>query len=63
GAAFVTPTATFDTFDIGVYTGSEGGYAVNVSSISVVESVPEPGTLALVGVGIAALAGLRRSGK
>jgi hypothetical protein len=60
GAAFVTPTATFDTFDIGVYTGSEGGYAVNVSSISVVESAPEPGTLALVGAGIAALAGARR---
>jgi len=67
GATYITPASTFDTFDIGLYTGSEtAGYNINVSGISVVDSiqsVPEPSAFALVGMGIAALAGFRRSRK
>ncbi|HXB59957.1 MAG TPA: PEP-CTERM sorting domain-containing protein [Candidatus Acidoferrales bacterium] len=53
GASFITPTTTYDTFDMGVYTGSEtAGYNLNLTSLSVVTGVPEPTALALTGAGM-----------
>ncbi len=43
GVTYITPTSTFDTFDIGVYTGSEAaGYNINLGDVSVLTNVPEP---------------------
>lgn len=56
-ASATTPTQTLDTFDIGVYTGSESaGYDVNLTGVEIttgVEATPEPSTLALAGLGLA----------
>lgn len=61
GAAFVTPTTEYDSFDIGLYTGSETGYDLTISSLSVVSNVPEPSTYALLGLGLLGfMARLRR---
>lgn len=60
GATYIAPTTTYDTFDAGIYTGSESaGYDLNLTSLSVLTNVPEPATLALAGVGLG-LAALRR---
>lgn len=57
----VVPTSTFDTFDIGVYTGSEAsGYNINLTDLNVIASVPEPSTFALAGLGLGAVSFLRR---
>lgn len=57
---FVTPTTTYDTFDVGLYTGSEtSGYDLNLTDLSVITNVPEPTVLALAGTGLA-LFGLKR---
>jgi hypothetical protein len=53
GAVYVTPTTTFDTFDVGLYTGGEtAGYNINLGDISVLTNVPEPTIFALVGLGV-----------
>ena len=53
GASFITPTTTYDTFDMGLYTGSESsGYNLNLTSLSVTTGVPEPSALALAGMGL-----------
>lgn len=50
--AFITPATTYDTFDVGIYTGSESsGYDINLTDISV-ETTPEPSAFALAAVGI-----------
>lgn len=58
------PTSTFDTFDVGVYTGSESaGYDINLTDLNVtVTPSPEPSTMALaaVGLGLMGLARFRR---
>jgi hypothetical protein len=65
GASYLTPTTSYDTFDVGVYTGSESsGYDINLTSLSVLTNtgVPEPGPLALTaaGMGLAFLFRFRR---
>ena len=60
---FITPATTYDTFDVGIYTGSESsGYDINLTDVSIIASVPEPSTYALAGVGfgLALLARFRR---
>jgi hypothetical protein len=57
----IVPTSTFDTFDIGVYTGSEStGYNINLTDLNVIANVPEPTTFALAGLGLGALGLVRR---
>lgn len=60
---YITPTTRYDTFDVGVYTGSEAsGYNINLTDLSVitdVTAVPEPSVLALAG-GAFGLFGLLR---
>lgn len=48
----IIPASTFDTFDIGLYTGSETGYNINLTDLNVVADVPEPSTFALAGMGL-----------
>jgi hypothetical protein len=44
----ITPTTKYDTFDVGLYTGSESsGYNLNLTDLSVITNVPEPTVLAL----------------
>jgi hypothetical protein len=51
--AYITPTAKYDTFDVGVYTGSEAaGYNINLTELSVITNVPEPSVMALAGAGL-----------
>jgi hypothetical protein len=65
-AAATTPTFTLDTFDFGLYTGSEtAGYDLNITDFNVVTTgsvapAPEPGILALSGLGGLGLLGLAR---
>lgn len=50
------PISTFDTFDVGVYTGSESaGYDINLTDLAVTSNVavPEPSTFALAAAGLA----------
>lgn len=65
--AYITPSTTYDTFDIGVYTGSESsGYDINLTSLMVdVAPAPEPSTCALAGagLGLALLARIGRIGR
>jgi len=67
GSTYITPTTTYDVFDVGVYTGTEAtGYNINLSGISIITSVqpvPEPGPLALMIGSAAAFAGFRRARK
>jgi hypothetical protein len=63
GATWVTPTASFNVFDFGQYSGNEtAGYSpLNVSGIEVIASlVPEPSSALLFLGGIGALALVRR---
>ena len=61
GASFITPTTTYDTFDIGAYDGSVAGYNINLTGLSVLTntSVPEPTSLALTGAGLALVSLIR----
>ena len=57
------PATAFDTFDIGVYTGSEAsGYNINLTDLAVTSNVPvpEPSTMALAGLGGLVMAGFAR---
>jgi hypothetical protein len=56
----VVPASTFDTFDIGVYTGSEAGYNINLTDLQVIVPVPEPSTFGIAGIGLALVAFARR---
>lgn len=57
---YVTPTTEYDTFDVGIYTGSEtSGYDVNLTDLSVITNVPEPSCVALAGAGFALLGAIR----
>ncbi|HEY1790847.1 MAG TPA: PEP-CTERM sorting domain-containing protein [Verrucomicrobiae bacterium] len=48
--AYITPTTKYDTFDLGIYTGSEStGYNVNLTDLAVITNVPEPSVMALAG--------------
>jgi hypothetical protein len=61
GASYITPATTFDTFDVGVYTGSEAaGYNINVSDIEVISDVPEASSFALMSFGALGFAFVRR---
>ena len=55
GVTYITPTSKFDTFDVGVYTGTESSYNVNLSEVSVLTNVPEPAGIALAGLGLTSL--------
>jgi hypothetical protein len=56
GAAYITPTTTYDTFDVGLYSGSIAAYTLNLTSASVIVTpAPEPSVLALTGVGLIGL--------
>ena len=65
GAASAVPTSTLNTFDIGLYTGSEpSGYNINLTDVSVLTNVvPEPSTFALAGLGMLGLVLARRMRK
>ncbi len=59
-SATSVPTSVFDTFDIGLYSGSEPpGYTLNLTDLKVL-GVPEPTSVALFLSGIGALALVRR---
>jgi hypothetical protein len=50
--AYITPTTTYDTFDVGIYTGSEtSGYNINFTDLSILTNVPEPSVMALAVAG------------
>lgn len=58
--AYISPSSTYDTFDVGIYTGSEtSGYDVNVTDLSVITNVPEPSILALAGTALGAFGLIR----
>ncbi|MGH7942216.1 MAG: hypothetical protein ACREFR_14205 [Limisphaerales bacterium] len=57
---YITPTTQYDTFDVGIYTGSEtSGYDVNLTDLSVITNVPEPSCVALAGAAFALLGAIR----
>jgi PEP-CTERM motif len=62
-ASASTPTQTLDTFDVGIYTGSESaGYDLNLTSLAIttdVTPVPEPTIMALAGAGLGLLGVMR----
>jgi PEP-CTERM motif len=41
------PTTTFDTFAIGLYSGNDTAYNLNIESVQVLANVPEPSAVAL----------------
>ncbi len=58
--SYITPSSTYDTFDAGIYTGSEtSGYNINLTDVDIVTNVPEPTTLALAGTGLGLLGLIR----
>ncbi|HEY1663696.1 MAG TPA: PEP-CTERM sorting domain-containing protein [Verrucomicrobiae bacterium] len=65
-ASATTPTLTLDTFDFGLYTGSEtAGYDLNITDFNVVTTgsiapSPEPSVLALGAAGVGLLGLIRR---
>jgi len=61
GEVWYVPTTTFDTFDVGVYTGTEpSGYTLYISSAEVIVNIPEPSSVVLFLGGVGALAFVRR---
>jgi hypothetical protein len=60
-SASSVPTSTLDTFDIGLYSGSEPtGYTLSLTDVSVLTNVPEPASIVLFLGGVGALAFVRR---
>jgi hypothetical protein len=52
---YLTPTSTFNTFELGIYTGTDANDNINLTEAQILTNVPEPSSFAFAALGLVGL--------